>query len=1096
MANYFDPELQYEAMKDVVQQTIKDQFPFEGKRQELRLVKSWVEDKPNRHSKRATKEARINEHHNSSPVLGHLKLIDKDTGKVIDEVKRMRLARVPVPTPMTGGYLINGSEFQISNQERLKPGVYTRRTGAGHLEAQANLAKGMNFALGLNPERRRLTARFGTTNIGLYELMRILGASEDEIKNRLGSDLYDANVVSPKKVGAAAQRLHGVLFMRRGRNQAAPDEMDAKRDLREYFQETEIDRDTTKETLGKGFSRVTSDLIMTSAEKLLKVQRGEEEPDNRNAPMFKRFYGPEDQLEAKLQHRNTQLPISFRVRGRIDNKKDIRSIVNNRTFDDPVTKFFTEGSLSNATEQNNPLSILGEANKTTVLGEGGIPSDRGVPEDARSLEPSSLHFHDPVQTPESSRVGITLHVGIDTEREDKTIKTKVREINTNRNRALSPEQAFRSTIAFPDQYDGHKPKSRMVKAIKEGKIAEYPSSKVDFIYDRPQGAFAISANMVPFLDSTQPTRALTASKQMEQAVSLIDREEPLVQTSNGKGGTFDEEIGRDFSTSAPVSGTVSKIEDDQITIRDKAGKNHKVELWHEYPLNQKTFLTEKPKVEKGDKVSKGDLLADSNYTKDGKLALGINLRTAYAPYYGLTFEDAVAISESAANKLTSEHLYQQELPLDENTSLSLNKFRAHSPGAINATQAAKLDNKGIIKKGETIEKGDVMVAMLREESVTPEDTLLSRLVKSRARPWKDRAMRWDHDHPGIVTDVVDLGDKVKVMVKTEEPAREGDKLVGRHGNKGIITRVVPDTEMLKDANGDVIDLVMDPHTVPSRINIGQNLENAIGKLAKKQGKPFIVNNFSDMNNATELQDMLKSEGMRDKETIFDPISGKNIPNVQVGQHYTNKLKHQIEHKFGVRNVEGYDTNLQPKGGKHGAQSLDRLTMYAMLAHDARSNLREMQSDTKAQKNDELWLRVQSGMPLPVPKETFSYQKFKGLVKGMGIDIKEDGQQLSLLPLTDKEVELMSSGALPEPTKAISRNTMTPELGGLFDPQLVGGLRGDKWSHIDLAEQIPNPSMEKGILSLTGLKKTEFDSIISGKSAIDENGNVVPSDTWS
>ena len=1094
MADYFDPELQYDAMKDVVQETLRGQFPYEGKKQELRLVKTWVEDRPKRHSKKATKEARLHDHHVSSPVLGHLQLVDKATGKVIDEVKRMRLARIPVPAPTTGGYIINGSEFQIANQERLRPGVYTRRTGAGHIEAQANLARGMNFSLGLNPERRRLTAKFGTTNVGTYELMRIMGMSDDKIKDRLGADIYEANAVSDDKVGAAAQKLHGVLFRRR-KDDGPVSSSDAARDLREYFASTEIDKSTTEKTLGRGFVRVTPDLIMASTQKLLRVNRGEEEPDNRNAPRYKRFFGPEDQLEARLEHRNIQLPVGFRIKGKIDNKKEIRSIINNRTFDDPVTRFFTEGSLSNATEQNNPLSILGEANKVTVLGEGGIPSERGVPEDARSLEPSSLHYNDPVQTPESSRVGITLHTAIDTEREDKTIKTRVREAATNRFRSLDPEQAFNATIAFPDQYDNHKPKKRMVKAIRQGKIAEYPASQVDYIYDRPQGAFAISANMVPFLDSTQPTRALTASRQMEQAVSLIEREQPLVQVSDGKGSTFEEEVGKQFSVRAPLAGTVSEVSDEAITIRDKKGTRHKVELWKDYPLNQKTFLDERPVVAKGDKVKAGDLLADSNYTKGGMLALGTNLRTAYMPYHGWTFEDAVAISESAADKLTSEHLYRQELPLDDSTALSLSKFRAHAPGTLNAKQAAKLTGKGIIKPGETVEKGDVMVAMLREEAVTPEDNLLSRLVKSRARPWKDRAMRWEHDHPGTVTDVVELGDKVKVYVKTQEPAREGDKLVGRHGNKGIITKVVPDSEMLRDAEGNIVDLVMDPHTVPSRINIGQNLENAIGKLAKKKGEPYIVDNFSDMNNAADLKQMLTAEGLNDKETVYDPILGKHIPNIQVGSHYTNKLKHMIESKFGVRNTDGYDVNLQPKGGKHGAQSMDRLTMFAMLAHDARANIREMSADTKAQKNDELWLRVQSGMPLPKPKETFSYNKFKGLVRGMGIDIKEDGTQLSLLPLTDKEVNMISSGEIPEPTRAISRNNMTPEDGGLFDPKIVGGLRGENWSHIDLAAPIPNPSLEKGILATLGLKKQDYMDILAGKKAVDDDGHIKDSDLW-
>jgi len=1089
MANLFEAEPQYDRMKEVVRQGIAAQFPFEGKKNDLRLVRAWVEDLPDRTSKRKAKAARLEEGLFSSPVLGHVQLVDKQSGKVLDEVRRMQLARVPAPAPTTGGYLLDGTEYQIANQERLKPGVYTRRTGAGILEAQANLARGLNFAVSLDPARRRLTTRFGTLNVGTYETLKLMGAADDAIRQTLGAEVFDANVVAPDKVDQAAQKLHQTLFRRRRRHGAPASVGAMKQELRDYFAQTAIDPDTTRETLGRPHRQVTGGLVLDAARKLLRVARGEAAPDNRNAPRFKHFFGPEDQLEARLGHYSTKNNIAFRIQGKIDRKNQVRQVMNNRTFGDPVTRFFTEGSLSNATEQNNPLSILGEANKTTVLGEGGIPSTRSVPEDARSLEPSSLHFHDPVQTPESDRVGITLHTGIDTERAGKTLTTKVREATTGRVRQLPPETIYQSVVAFPDQYQGTRPKGAMVKTIHQGEIGQRPAQAVRYVFDRPQGAFAIAANMVPFLDATQPTRALTASKQMEQAVALTHREVPLVQVADGKGSTFEREVGRSFSVAAPVDGVVDRVETDRLVLRDRRGQRHTVELWDNYPLNQGTFLSEQPLVEKGTPVKRGQVIADSNYTQGGTLALGTNLRTAYLPYRGLTFEDAVVISEGAAKKLTSEHLYKNELLVDERTALSKRKFKAHVPEVLTQARDGKLDDDGVIQKGQTVEKDDVLVAALREEHVTPEDTILSKLRKSRARPWKDRSLRWDHDHPGTVTDVVRTGDKVKVFVKTHEPAREGDKLVGRHGNKGIITRIIPDGEMLQDAQGKPIDLIMDPHTVPSRINVGQNMENALGKVARKQGQPQKVENFGAGSHLDRLQALLQAEGLHDKETVFDPRTNQKIPNIQVGHAYINKLKHQVEKKFGVRNMEGYDLNLQPKGGTGGAQSLDRLTMYGLLAHDARANLREMSSTTKTEKNDELWLRAQAGMSLPPPKPTFAYDKFQSLIKGMGVNIKQEGPTQKLVPLTDKEVAGLSRGAIKNPLRAINRNTMTPEAGGLFDPEVTGGLRGEHWAHIDLAETIPNPVMERGILALTGLKRTEYDAILSGQLAVDDQGQL-------
>ena len=1090
MDNLFEPEPQYERMKEVVRDRIASQFPFEGKKHSLRLLRAWTEDLPDRHSKRRAKDARLQENPFASPVLGHLQLVDNATGKVLDEVKRQTLARVPVPAPTTGGFLIQGTEYQVANQERLKPGVYTRRTQAGVLEAQANLAKGLNFAISLDPARRRLQTRFGSTNVGVYETLRLMGATDKQIAQTLGREVFEANRTDPDKVDQAAHKLHQVLF-RRQRTPTTPiTAAQAKRDLQEYFADTAIDPHTTRETLGRAHQRVTSGLLLDATDKLLRVAREEAEPDNRNAPRFKNFFGPEDQLEARLDHHTTRNGIAFRVRNKVDRTREIKKVLNTRTFGEPVTRFFTEGSLSNATEQNNPLSILGEANKTTVLGEGGIPSTRAVPEDARSLEPSSLHFHDPVQTPESDKVGITLHMGVDTARgPDKTVRTKVREAGTNRVRYLTPEQTHQAVIAFPDQFRGTKPVAPMVKTIQGGEIAERPSRTVQYVYDRPQGAFAIAANLIPFLDSTQPTRGLTASKQMEQAVTLSGREAPLVQVSNGKGSTFEREVGARFSSVAPADGVVAQVDDDKVVVRDRKGRRHTVELWRQYPLNQGTFLDETATVRAGDTVVRGQPVADNNYTRQGTLALGRNLKTAYMPYKGLTFEDAVVVSESAAQKLTSEHLYKQEMLVDDKTALSKKKFKAHVPGVLTQALDAKLDDEGIVRPGQKVERDDVLVAALREEAVTPEDTLLSRLKKSRARPWKDRSVRWDHDHPGVVTDVVRRDDKVKVFVSTQEPARIGDKIVGRHGNKGIITRVVPDGEMVKDATGEPIDLIMDPHTVPSRINVGQNMENALGKLAHRKGRPFVVENFAPGSQVEKVQQLLKAEGLQDKETVHDPTTGDDIPGIQVGMSYINKLKHTVEKKFGARNIEGYDTNLQPRGSTGGAQSLDRLTMYGLLAHDARTNIREMTSSTKTEKNDELWMRAQAGLSLPGPKPTFAYEKFQSLVKGMGVNIHEDGTRRRLAPLTDKDVDALSTGRIRDPLRAIDRNKMTPERGGLFDPEVTGGLRGENWSHIELAEPIPNPVMEKGILSLTGLKRHEYDAIVAGSATVDDAGNL-------
>ena len=276
-------------MKEVVRDQIASQFPYEGKKNDLRLVRAWVEDMPDRHSKKKAKSARLQEDPFSSPVLGHVQLGDKESGKVIDEVRKMQLARVPAPAPTTGGFLLSGTEYQIANQERLKPGVYTRRTNTGELEAQANLSRGLNFAVTLDPARRRLVTRFGGTNVGAYETLKLLGASDEKIRKSLGSEIFEANRVDSQKIDQAAVKLHQTLFRGR-RHLPAPTTINqVKEELKDYFDTTSIDPKTTRETLGRGHNKVTSSLMLDATGKLLRVARGEAEEDNRNAPRFKNF---------------------------------------------------------------------------------------------------------------------------------------------------------------------------------------------------------------------------------------------------------------------------------------------------------------------------------------------------------------------------------------------------------------------------------------------------------------------------------------------------------------------------------------------------------------------------------------------------------------------------------------------------------------------------------------------------------------------------------------------------------------------------------------------------------------------------------------
>jgi DNA-directed RNA polymerase beta subunit len=664
--------------------------------------------------------------------------------------------------------------------------------------------------------------------------------------------------------------------------------------------------------------------------------------------------------------------------------------------------------------------------------------------------------------------------------------------------SVSPAEAAQAVVSFRDQYTEKKgklhPRSRNVKASAKGKISVVPAKDVDYVIPSAQAMYGVASNMIPFLQNDQGNRTMTAGKMMTQALPLVSRESPLVRVVAGKDATFETISGQAFSHKSPVSGTVMKVTEDEVQVKDSKGKKHTINLYRDFPLNSKTaFLDSETKVKKGDKVKKGQIVADTNFTKDGDLALGVNANIAYVPYKGYNFEDGVVISESFSKKLTSSHLYKMTVSLDKITMMNLSKFKAYYPDALDMASASKMDEDGVVKKGETVKFGDILMAVLRKEEKGPEDLIIGRLHKAFIKPYKNKSVTWDEEDEGTVVDVVKTARKIEVHVRTAEPAKIGDKLAGRHGNKGTITAIIADNEMLTSKNGETVEVVMNPHSVPSRINPGQILETVAGKVARKEGRPFDVRNFGARDYLADVKKAAKKAGVQDKEDLLDPVTNQRIPGVLVGQQYMLKLDHPTRKKFSARAQGGYTADLQPSRGKHeGGQSMDTLTLYSMLSHGALHNLREM-ATYKSERNDEVWRALQLGQSLPAPQVPFATEKFISMVKGLGVDVRKDGNTLALAPMTDKKVLEYSSGAIQN-SKVIRGKDLRPEKGGLFDPVITGGIAGDKWNHIELAEAMPNPIFENAIKSILGVTQAIYDDIIAGRRYVSKTGQIVTEET--
>lgn len=1078
------PEKAFERLKSKTTKAMSDYFPLEGKKQTLRAKRFWVDDKRHIDDIRSQKEAKEAGRSWTVPIKAELELVDNASGKVID-TKKVTMAQLPKITRRYS-YIVNGNEWQVNNQFRLKSGVYTRIKDNGQLEGQWNLEKGLGFKMNFDPKSRKMTMKYGGANVPLYPILKTLGMDDDTIERRWGKEILSAN----RTVGgheAAIKQLYKTMTGEKAENL-----VDAEKKILETFAATSLRKDSTAMTLGKEFGTVDGASLLAGSNKILRVSRGKDEPDDRDSLVFKDFLSAEDLVAERIE-KDARREINRKLGSKLDKRDKIRDIVNPDIFGRPMQTFFTNSAISEQPTQMNPMNFIGGARRTTIGGQHGITDEHKITLGAQSINKSHIGFLDPIQTPESSRIGTILQMALGTRKVGKEIRMNAYNVKTGKTELIPVDKAMKANVAFPDQYkwvDGKPvPIGKDVKiSDSRGDMTITNPGEVDYIIKSSKQMFDVAANTIPFLQNNQGNRTMVAAKQLEQGVSLVQREAPLVQTQGEGGGTFEDALGKFNSHASPVNGEVVSVRKDAITVKDGEGKKHTVQIYDDFPLNDsKSVLNSESRVKKGDKVKRGQTIADSNFTRDGTLALGTNLRVAYMPYQGYNFEDGIVISESAAKKLTSEHMLRNTIRAEKGIILNKKQFLAETAGQISGEQAEKLDDHGVIQVGQIVQPGDVLIGALKEAKISPEQQQLALFSKKALKPVRVNSQTWDKEYEGVVSKVIRHGKDTTVYVKAKTAAQIGDKMVGRHGNKGIITRILPDHEMPATGEGEHMQVLLNPTGIPTRINLGQVLETSASKIARKTGRPYVVNNF-DPNNPDYTRSLIKEmkkHGVSDTETLFDPQTGKKFGEVLTGEQYILKLHHTAEKGITARGRGAYDANMQPKkGGETSAQSMDAAGLYSLLAHGAKENIREMQT-VKADMNDDYWTALQAGEAPPPPRVPFAYTKFEGYLKAMGVNVNKDGNKISLSPLTDKQTLAMSNGEIRDPKAIIRSKDLKPEPGGLYDPVITGttwvggvGSFGDKWAHFELAQRMPNPIFEKPVRSLLGLGQKDFDAIMS------------------
>ena len=1008
-------------------------------------------------------------------LKGTWTLSDNVTGKVLDQ-KAQTIARVPFLTNR-GTFVHRGNEYVLINQMRLKPGIFTRQKDNGEIEAHVNVmpGKGVGHRQYLDPAKGVFYMKMGQARLPLLPLLRAMGATDARLKEAWGDQLLAANYKHDDP--SVVKKLIAKLVDKAGQ---ALDEGGQQQALIKAIESMELDPEVTRRTLGQPISHLNLDAILATSKKLLGVSRGEQTVDDRDAMAYQKVYGPEDIIAERLSKDagglRRQLLWKSSFRGNL-------SGVLPGALDKQLESALLTSGLGQSAEEINPAEILDKVTRITRLGEGGIPSLDSIPDEARSVQPSHLNFLDPLRTPESFRAGVDVFIASSARKgDDGRMYAPFRDTRTDKIVYKSPEDVDEMTVTFPQEM---KRTTKRVWALQNGDIKTVLKKDVNLVVPHFEQAFSPLGNLVPLKSAVKGQRAVMAARMMTQALPLVNPEAPLVQSGvpDEDGMSYEEKLAHNMGAMRAVKGgRVMDLGPGFIKVKYDDGTSANLDVYEHFPYNRKTFLHQTPVVRVGDTFKPQQLLARSNYTDaNGVTALGKNMRTLYIPFRGLNFEDAVVISQSAADRLASEHMYQHSVDWGDRHRKGKRNYVSLFPSKFDRKTLEMLDDNGVVRPGTVVEYGQPLVLGAKQKEVAH-----NKLHRKNDPGWGDETLTWEHHAPGIVTDVLDTDKGTQVLVKSTNPMQIGDKLSGRYGDKGVVADIIPDAQMPHGPDNQPYELLLNPLGITTRTNPAQKIETALGRIAMLTGRPYRVPDFESFDDLEKYaEDELKKYGLDDiTEDVTDPETGRKIKAVAAGSRFFMKLHHTAESKGQGRGTGGYTTAGEPaKGGETGSKRLSIMDQNALLSHGALEVMRDAGA-IRGQRNEDYWLAFLQGHTPPQPKVPMIYNKFVNELKASGINVLQDGPRMQLMALTDKDVTRLAGDREIKTGDTVDwGRALAPIAGGLFDPAATGGHNGNRWSYIRLTEPMPNPVFEEPIRRVLGLTQKEFDEVIAGKKSI-------------
>jgi len=684
--------------------------------------------------------------------------------------------------------------------------------------------------------------------------------------------------------------------------------------------------------------------------------------------------------------------------------------INPRPFSASVKEFFTANQLSQMMDQYNVLAEIENLRTLSTLGPGGLTSERaGL--DVRDVHSSHYGRVCPIHTPEGKNIGLVLRMSLYARPNEfgviETPYAKVEKGMVTKEivymNALDEEKYAIAHGATPRDANG-KIEPSMVEVRKEGEPELVKRNYVDFIEIATNQPFSVATSLVPFVENDDANRALMGSNMQKQSVPLVTPSAPLVATG------IEESAARDSGRIiiAKEAGEVTYVDSQMIKIKG-SGKEKEYKLVNFSRTNKFTMFHQRPIVSIGDKIKKGEVLADTSSSDGGQLALGQNVRVAFMSWAGNNYEDAIIISERLAKEAVLSSIHVDEyVCIVRDTKLGP-EVTTHDIPNVSEFKLRNLDEDGIIRVGAEVRPGDILVGKVTpkgETQLTAEERLLHSIFGEKAKDVKDTSKRMEGGKRGRVVGVKifsrDTGDalesgvikRVHVEVAQLRTISVGDKLAGRHGNKGVISKILPEEDMPYDENGEPVDIILTPLGVPSRMNLGQILELHLGLAAEALGYQAVVPAFAGATEA-EIKKELKEAGFDEsgKRELYDGRTGQkfNQP-ISVGVMYVLKLNHMVEDKIHMRSIGPYSlTTQQPLGGKaqNGGQRVGEMEVWAFLGYGAAYSLREILTI----KSDDILGRsaafdaIVNGKRIEQSNTPATFNVVVRHLRGLGIDIQ-------------------------------------------------------------------------------------------------------------